>query len=117
MPKFFRHLPKLNGRFSEETIADLARDLDRFGPGKRLDQSLMIEAGTPLNRAFEMFLRQLPDTFHEAINGVVRSALSTTPPTPVTFAWAPAYAPELNVFHADCGVTILVKTPSPDAED
>jgi hypothetical protein len=116
MPKFLRHLPKLNSRFTEENIAELARDLDRFAPGRRFDHALMIESGTPLNRLFEAFLNKLPASFHEAVNAVVRTALSTTPPTPVTFAWAPAYGPELTVLHADCGVTILIKTPYP-AED
>ncbi len=117
MPKFLKHLPTLNARFSEDNIAELARDLDRFAPGKGIDPALMIEQGTPLNRLFQTFLGRLPATFHEAVNAVVRSALSTTPPTPVTFAWAPAYAEELTVFHADCGVTILIKTPYPGDED
>ena len=117
MPKFLRHLPRLNAQFAEENIAELARDLDRFAPGRGMDPSMMIEDGTPLNRLFRIFLGKLPPTFHEAVNAVVRSALTTTPPTPVTFAWAPAYAEELTVLHADCGVTILIKTPYPGDED
>ena len=56
----------------------------------------------------------------EALRAIIYQALSTTPPTQITFAWAAGYDFELSVWQAPDtktskgGITVLLKSRYPD---
>jgi hypothetical protein len=120
MPMMQALVGELNARFTKDRIDDLVRRIHMFAPGQRLDPDLVTEPGTVLHRAMRSFFNRMPDTFHESLNAIIRTALSTSPPTEVTFAWAPGYDYELTLWQAPDtqltrgGVTVLLKSRYPD---
>ncbi len=120
MPMYQALLGELNTRFGDDKVDGLVRQSDMFAPGKPVDAGLLAEPGTPLHRALKSFLGRMPGSFHETLNGVIRHALSTEPPTKVTFAWAPGYDYELSLWQAPDtkltrgGITVLLKSRYPD---
>jgi hypothetical protein len=56
----------------------------------------------------------------EALRAIIYQALGTTPPTQITFSWAPAYDYELTIWDAPNtrrtrgGITVLLKSRYPD---
>ncbi len=117
MPMIRDKLSVLNARFAPGRIEELLGQLERFAPGKPLDAGLLFEEGTPLFRMGRAYLAEMPKAIQESINAVIRSALETTPPTNVTFAWAPAYDWELTVWSAACGITVLIKSRYADDKE
>lgn len=113
MPMFYELLRKLNREFDEDRILDFAAQKEAFAPGRPLNPGLLEGAGSARTRAFQRYLGKLPGVFPEVARAAIYHALSTDPPTPVTFAWAPAKEFELTVWQPTCGVTILVKGPYP----
>ena len=109
-------LGELSCKFHADNVGVLLGQQDRFAPGKPLDAALLFDEGLPEHRLLRAFLAKIPNTIHEAINAAARSALSTTPPTPITFAWAPGYDYELTIWHAKCGITVLLKSRFADDE-
>ena len=121
MPMYQTLLSRLNAEFSEDRIDRFQKEkADRFAPGRRIEADLMCEPGTPLHRAFEAYLTTMPGAVHEALRATIAQALSTSPPTPIAFAWAPGYDFEITVWQAPDsrltkgGITVLLKTRYPD---
>jgi hypothetical protein len=113
MPMFFEMLRKLNREFDEDRIEAFAQRRAAFAPGARLDAGLLDEPHSARRAAFQAYLDKLPGATHETIRSTIYFALSTKPPTPVTFAWAPARDFEITLWQPTCGITALVKGPNP----
>jgi hypothetical protein len=112
-------LSYLNGAFSRERIAELAAQREAFAPGRPLAAGVVIREGTRLHGLWVDYLGKLPKSFQEALRATVYYALSTEPPTPITFAWGPGYDYELTMWHSPDtpptmgGITILLKSRYP----
>jgi hypothetical protein len=119
MPMLQTVLGDLNRAFGKDGIERLAVNRDAFAPGKPLGAGLVVQKGTPLYDAWQEYLRELPGSFQETLRSILHYALSTAPPTHVTFAWAPSYDYELTVWHAPDtqttkgGITVLIKSRYP----
>jgi hypothetical protein len=121
MPMFEAYMAELNRQFGRDQIAAFARDhRDRFAPGQRVDFEFLMQPGNRLQDAWGRYFGQAPGSFVEALRGVIHYALSSEPPIPVTFAWAPGYDFELTLWQAADteatrgGVTVLIKSRYPD---
>lgn len=119
MPALQTAMSKLNASFGPGEIDKFAANAAAFAPGAKIDAGLLAPAGTVLHRALGTYLDTLPGSFHETLRGIVYYALTAKPPIPVTFAWAPGYDFELNVWQAPDaaetrgGVTVLIKSRYP----
>jgi hypothetical protein len=119
MAAFQTVLSYLNLAFSRDNIVALAANRDSFAPGKPLAAGLVIKEGTRLHGLWVEYLAKLPGSFQEAFRSVVYYALSTEPPSPITFAWAPGYDYELTIWHSPDtpptkgGITVLLKSRYP----
>ncbi len=122
MPVLQTTLHGLNASFGPEKIADTAAQKDKFSARANFHTALAdhgAEPGTELHRFLREHLRKMPPAVAESLRAAVHAALSTEPPTHVTFAWAPAYDWEVTVWQAPDtaetkgGVTILVKSRYP----
>lgn len=121
MPAFQTVLGELNRQFSPDRIAEFAKARTaHFAPGNSLDLTFLVDEKTPLHRAWKSYLELAPVSFRETMRGIVHHALSTSPPTQVTFAWAPGYDYELTMWQAPDtqmtkgGITVLLKSRYPD---
>lgn len=121
MPMFEAYVAELNRRFGKDGIQELAKERrEHFAPGRPLDLSFLHAADSPLQRPWAGYIGQAPGSFQDAVRGIIHYALSTDPPTPVTFAWAPGYDFELSLWHAADtratrgGITVLLKSRYPD---
>ncbi|HSV03009.1 MAG TPA: hypothetical protein VLI41_07350 [Phenylobacterium sp.] len=120
MPMLQTYLAQLNREFHPDRIgAFKAQRQQHFAPGRPLDLAFLGDEKTPLGRAWKTHFETIPESLREAIRGVIHSALAADPPIPLTFAWAPGYDYELNVWHAPDtdmtrgGITMLIKTRYP----
>ena len=119
MPVMQTMLHELNHKFGRDQIQATATRKDMYAPGEQIVGAL-IAGGTPLAPAFKDYLAQLPGAIHETLRSVIHHALSTEPPTQITFAWAPAYDYEITVWQAPDtrttkgGITLLIKSRYPD---
>jgi hypothetical protein len=106
---------KLNREFGDDRVGAFAENAEMFAPGQPLDIGFMVPRKTPLYRAWKAYMEHVPIVFHETVRAVLHHALTTSPPTNVTFAWAPGYDHELTIWQAPDssttkgGITILVK--------
>ncbi|MFI4935622.1 MAG: hypothetical protein ACHP7N_13440 [Caulobacterales bacterium] len=121
MPVMQTALSVMNLRFSKANIDALVNERAQFEPGKPLDSAkLFARPGTALYRAFKAYFGQMPGGIRASLRAVIHHALSTTPPTQVTFSWAPSYDWELSVWQAPDtkltrgGITVLIKSRYPD---
>lgn len=114
MPGFTAMIAELNRQFHPNHIGDFAKNVDAFAPGRKLDTSLIAPRGSAVQRGFSTFLEQMPGSLYESLRGVIHHALSSSPPTQVTFAWAPSYDYEMTIWHAECGITVLFKSRYPN---
>lgn len=120
MPKFQTMLAKFNTEFSEGRLEGFVRQKERFGPGTRISADFFTEPGTALHRSFTSYLNRMPGVMHETLRSAIHYALSTEPPTQITFAWAPAYDYEVTYWQAPDteetkgGITVLLKSRYPD---
>ena len=112
-------LALLNRAFGQEQIAELAAHREAFGADKPLAAGLVVKKGTRLYDAWRDYVGQLPPSFQPTLGALIRHALSTDPPTPVTFAWAPGYDYEITIWEAPDtrstrgGITVLIKSRYP----
>ena len=120
MPALESVMSDLNVAFSRERIRDLAKRAADFAPGSDpIKAGHLTEEGTVLHRALEGYIGVLPGAFHVTVRSLMHYALTSDPPIPVTFAWAPGYDFELTVWHVPDapptrgGITILVKSRYP----
>jgi hypothetical protein len=113
----------LNAAFSEPGLTTLVQNRGAFAPGQPLHDALAghgAEPGTVLHRAFRSHLAKLPGAISETLRATIHHALSTEPPTHITFAWAPSYDHEITVWQAPDttdtkgGITVLIKSRYPD---
>ncbi|MGH7025654.1 MAG: hypothetical protein ACREEB_19000 [Caulobacteraceae bacterium] len=116
-------LGKLNANMSRENIRTFARnDAARYAHGEPLHEALADHGADPgeLHDAFRDYLQRMPGAISEALRATIHYALSTTPPTLVTFSWAPSYDYEIDIWQAPDtkatkgGVTVLFKSRYPD---
>lgn len=112
MPMHYAKVQELNRKVSLDQIEALRKEVDAFAPGKPFPFELLIPDEDPVaNRALRMFFSRVPVSIQEAINAVVRSALTRDKHPALVFNWAPSYSYEVNVWEADCGISITLKTP------
>lgn len=114
MPGFAALVAELNRRFHPSQINDFAKHADAFAPGKPLDPGLISQPGSPVQRRFSSYLEEVPPVLREAVRSVIHQALSSQPPTQLTFAWVPAYEFEMTISHAACGITVVFKSRYPN---
>lgn len=121
MPRLQALVGHLNSAFSEDSIRDAVKQRDAFAPGKQLSSglSLFVPSKTPLRRSFVSYVDSLPGSVQEVMRSTIYYALSTSPPTLVTMAWAPGYDFEVTMWQAPDtsetrgGITILIKSRYP----
>ena len=123
MPRHQTLLGELNAAFGKAQIGQLVRRRKEFAPGQPLNTALaglVAKPRTLEHRTFKSYLAKIPGSIQETLRGVIHHALSTEPPTLVTFAWAPAYDYEVTVWQAPDtaetrgGITVLLKSRYPD---
>jgi hypothetical protein len=120
MPHLQTILGDLNQAFSRENIAKLAEKREAFEQGKPFVSGMIVGPDMVLQKHWATYLNQIPKSIQEAIFGVIRYSLSTTPPTSIVFAWAPGYDYELTIFQAPDtrtsrgGITLIIKSRYPD---
>jgi hypothetical protein len=119
MAAFQTVLSYLNVAFSKDNIVELATKRDNFAPGRALAQGAVVKEGTRLHALWTDYLAKMPPSFQETFRAIVYHALSTEPPTPITWAWAPGYDYELSIWQSPDtpptkgGITILLKSRYP----
>ena len=117
MPRFQAMIGELNHRFDHEHINETVKSIELFEPGRPLSG---IFERSPLHRLFASYLEEVPFIFKDTLRSVMYYALSTTPPTPVCFSWAPGYDFELTIWQAPDtpetrgGITVLTKSRYPN---
>jgi hypothetical protein len=113
-------LGHLNHSFSRDNISKVAEKREAFEHGQPFASGLVVGPEMALHPHWQTYLNLVPKSLQGAIFGVIRHALATTPPTPITFAWAPGYDYELTIWHAPDtrtsrgGITLLLKSRYPD---
>jgi hypothetical protein len=121
MPRLQKVVGHLNTAMSEDRIDEFVKNRDRFAPGKRLSSALnlLFPAETPLYKDMASYIDGLPGSLQEIVRATIYYALSTDPPTLVTFAWAAGYDFELTTWQAPDtretrgGITMLLKSRYP----
>jgi hypothetical protein len=121
MPHLQTALGHLNIAFAGEKLAKLAKHhREAFAEGKPLVAGIVVDEQMALQPYWKKYLNEIPPAMQEALRAIIYQALSTTPPTQITFAWAPGYDFELSMWQAPDtktskgGVTILLKSRYPD---
>jgi len=120
MPHLQTALGTLNTAFSRDNIAKLAKNRASFREGQKLGAGIVIDSTMALHAEWIKYLDIIPGGLQEAIRSIINYALSTSPPTQITFAWAPGYDYELSVWQAPDtrtsrgGITVLIKSRYPD---
>lgn len=120
MPVLQTVLGQLNAAFTGPGLQNFVTRRDAFAPGKPLGAGLVVQKGTPLYDAWQAYLNEIPGSIQETLRSVIYYALSTAPPTEITFAWAPSYDYEVTIWHAPDtsttkgGITVLLKSRYPN---
>jgi hypothetical protein len=120
MPGLQTVLGHLNCAFAREEIAKLVDKKEAFAPGKPLAAGVVVQPQMALFGQWREYLNHIPASMQEAIRSTIYHALSTSPPTQITFAWAAGYDYELTIWDAPDtkktrgGITILIKSRYPD---
>ena len=112
MPMHYAKVQELNHKVSLGQIQGLQKDVESFAPGKLFPVELLFADEDPVAlRALRMFFSRVPVALQEALNAIIRSALTRDKTPALVFNWAPAYTYELVVWEADCGISVTLKTP------
>ena len=120
MPGLQTVLGQLNSAFTREEIGKLVEKKESFAPGKPLAAGVVVQPQMALFKQWTEYLNRIPRSMQEAIRSTIYHALSTSPPTQITFAWAAGYDYELTIWDAPDtrqtrgGITILIKSRYPD---
>ena len=123
MPQLQALVGVLNRRFSFPDIQGFSEQhRDTYSQGARLsDIARRLGTAPPqLQEAWGRLLDSLPFAIHETLRAIMHTALNQSPPTTVTFAWAPSYDFEVTVWQAPDtktsrgGITVLLKSRYPD---
>jgi hypothetical protein len=105
-----------NARFRSDKLDDVPAEL--FEPGRSLSDATRELGGDRFGMAG--YIERLPPAIHDAIRAAIHSALSRSPRSAITFAWAPGYDYELGIWDVPAtstspgGITLLVRTRYPD---
>jgi hypothetical protein len=114
---------ELNHAFSKNRIHTLAPTMSHFAPGQPLGPALAAIVGSSsqaVHDVFRTFIEHMPGGIQESIRSIIYYALNTTPPTLLTFAWAPAYDWQLTTWQvvepkpANSGITLLINSRYPN---
>jgi hypothetical protein len=102
MPMLQAVLGRLNRRFSGQELLETRSRREMWAPGKSLGQIARESRTAPpeLLNGWATFLDTMPVAIQETIRAVAYAALSADPPVEVTFAWAPGYDFEVNVWQS-----------------
>jgi hypothetical protein len=120
MPGLQTILGQLNTAFGRDGIKKLAEKREMYAPGKSIASGLIVQTDMALHEPWVGYLKHIPESMQEALRATIYQALSTKPPTQITFAWAPGYDYELTMWHAPDtrltrgGITVLLKSRYPD---
>jgi hypothetical protein len=120
MPHLQTTLGTLNSAFSKDNIPKLVKQRAAWCEGQKLATGVVIDSKVLLHSDWAKYLDQIPGALQEAIRSTIYYALGTTPPTAITFAWAPGYDYELSIWQAPDtrtsrgGITVLIKSRYPD---
>jgi hypothetical protein len=120
MPHLQTALGTLNSAFARENLPKLAEKREAFAHGKPLAAGIVVNETMALQPHWKKYLNEIPPAMQEALRAIIYQALSTSPPTHITFAWAPGYDFELSVWQAPDtktskgGITVLLKSRYPD---
>ena len=115
MPFLQTVLTKLNALSAPDLINEI--DPELFAPGTRLHEAVDVLGDVP--RGYAEYLQTLPPAISEACRAVIFSALTREPRQPITFAWAPGYDFELQLWdvsdtdQSPGGITLLLKSRYP----
>jgi hypothetical protein len=120
MPAMQTVLNKLNAKTAHGAIRGFAEtSLGDFAPGQNLAAALAKAADSPALHDYLLeHLGKTPGGISEALRATIHYALTTH--TLITFAWAPSYDFELDIWQAPDtdntrgGITILFKSRYPD---
>jgi hypothetical protein len=121
MPALQTAATHLNNAFRDDNIDQTATNRDAFAPGERLSSAIanFLPEQSRLRKPLASYFDSLPGSLQESIRGTIYYALSTSPPTHITFAWAPSYDFELTTWQAPDtratrgGITLLIKSRYP----
>lgn len=121
MPAMQTVLTYLNDAFSDAKITETVSKIEEFAAGRQLGSAIatFIPQQSRLAKPLVSYVETLPGSFQESIRSMIHYALSTSPPTRVTFAWAPNYDFELTTWQAPDmprtrgGITVLLKSRYP----
>lgn len=119
MPAFQSMLAELNVHMGKDKIQALAARKDEFHPDKETDYTFLMGDNPRLVAAWQEHLKGMPPAIRYGLRAIIHQALSTSPPTQVTFAWTPGYDFEMTVTQAPDtkstkgGITVLVKSRYP----
>jgi hypothetical protein len=120
MPGLQTILGQLNTAFGRDGIKELAEKREMYAPGKPLATGVVVHSKMALHKDWTKYLTGIPMSMQEALRATIYHALSTKPPTQITFAWSPGYDHELTIWHAPDtratrgGITVLLKSRYPD---
>jgi hypothetical protein len=109
MPMFRAFVNHLNRSFDEDRIGETAKSAAAFAPGKTLDASFVVRKGSTAHKLVQTYLNRMPHHLRESLRGAIHGALTSKPAKPITFAWAPGYDFEVNIWDYGCGMTVLVR--------
>ena len=116
MPASQSALTHMNHMSHPDNIDSINPEL--FAPGTNLADAIgLVGDGAP--PGFAEYLQALPVGIAEACRAVIFSALNRSPRQPITFAWAPAYDYELQVWDISDtstsrgGITLLLRSRYP----
>jgi hypothetical protein len=120
MPAFQSALTAMNALSHPDIIDSINPEL--FGPGMVLSESVVAvglqHPQLDVDR-FAAYLDLLPQGIAEACRAVIQSALVREPRQPITFAWAPGYDWELQLWDVSDtatsrgGITLLLRSRYP----
>lgn len=122
MPALQTVLSRLNEEFGKDGIKSLVAKREAFAPGRPiedLETAILSDSEAHVYKFFRKYLEKLPKSIQEAFRSTIYYALSTKPPTTITFAWAPAYDYEMTIWQVPDvrptrgGITLLLKSPYP----
>jgi len=109
MPMLQAFVNDLNRKFGNEQIRETMKLAPAFAPGQVLDASFVVRRNSAAYKVVQSYLNKLPSSLSESLRATIHSALVGKTAKPITFAWAPAYDFELNVWDYGCGMTVLLK--------
>jgi hypothetical protein len=119
MPVLQTMLCELNVHMGKDKIKEFAKRKDMFAPGKEPDYSFLMAEHPRAVDAWHKHLGNMPLGIRTGLRAIIHHALSTEPPTQITFAWAPGYDYEMTVWQAPDtkntkgGITVLLKSRYP----